>query len=236
MGGRWRVFEKPEKGKHYVFGTDTASGKQNANESVCTGLCIETGRQVAILAGLIHPEVMAEECSKAGKYFNDAEIAVERELQGETIIQKLKDSYPYLYFHEETLTGFGETTVKQFGWDARRFRQTAIDWLQQDIGYSSSAKPEERKQGITVVDLGTIHQLGFFIRNRKNGKWEAAPGKMDDRVSALYIANFVRRIRYKALSERVDVVEKKQTYLDILSTPVLEDGEEDDRRLDFGEF
>jgi hypothetical protein len=234
-GGRWRIFERPRETNHYCIGVDTASGKENANESVAQVLCVETGFQVAILAGQIHPEDMATEVEKVGYYYNEAEIAVERELHGETIIQKLKDRYPRMFFHEESLSGFGEQSIKQYGWDPRRYRQAAIDWLQQDIGYASSDKPEERKMGITVVDAGTISQLGYFIRNKKTGKWEAAPGKMDDRVSALYIANYVRRMRYRIYTEKVEIQEKKLTYLDRLATPVAED-DEDDRRMDFGDW
>lgn len=210
---------------HYVIGVDQASGKAGANESVANVLCLENGKQVAICAGMIHPEDMAREVEKAGYYFNTAEIAVEMEFHGSTTITALREvHYPNLFFHVETLDKFSKNPAF-FGWDHRRAREIAINWLQQDIGYSVSTREDERKRALYVYDPDSINQLGWFVRNKETGKYQAAPGKYDDRVSALYISNYVRRLRNKPYLETV--VEKKPEetpFLD-LSAKQNDDGE-----------
>jgi hypothetical protein len=216
-GGRWKVFSPPVQRYHYVVAVDAASGKEGANESVAQVLCIENGKQCAVLAGLINPDIMAFEAEKAGYLYNEAIIAVERELHGQTIINALKGrGYPNIYFHIETMTSMGGMSTREYGWNARQYRQTAIDWLQQDIGYSASKKPEEKNKAVFVYDPDTINQLGYFIRNKSTGKMEAASGKYDDRVSALYIANFVRREKYEFYMTPEEKPREK-TFLDILA-------------------
>ena len=231
VGGRWKVFRERVEGQHYVLSVDAASGKEGSNESVANVLGIESGVQCAILAGQIHPVEMAVEAEKAGLYYNEAEIAVEKELHGATIIEKLRDTYPHLFVHEETLVGFGETVIKQYGWEPRSYRQTAIDWLQQAIGFASSTKPEERKQAVWLLDPATIEQHSYFTQNRKTGKWEAASGKKDDRVSALYIGQFVRRLRYMNYVNKVVEKPKERTFEDILAMSSRD--EDEDRSMDF---
>jgi hypothetical protein len=218
--GRWRIYEEPVPGMHYVMGDDTASGKERANESVANILCIETGVQVAICAGIYTPEILAMESVKAGYVYNEAEIAVEKEFHGATVINYLREhEYPFVYFHEETLVGFNQP-LRQYGWDPRKYRETAVDWLQEDIGYAVSSVESERAKALWIKDPGTIDQLQYFWRNRKSGKLEAAPGKFDDRVSSLYIANYVRRFRMRYYFLQKPDEEKKKyegpQYIDII--------------------
>jgi hypothetical protein len=192
-GARWKIFVHPVVGHTYVIGIDTASGKANSNDSVITVLDVNTGEQVAVIAGQIAPEEVGIEAKKIGEYYNDALIGVEKEYHGVTVINYLRQNgYPNLYAHPAHITSF-ESHSTEFGWDARRYRQIAIDWLQQDIGWSISTVRDERNKAIWIKDPETISQLGWFIRNAKTGKFEAASGKLDDRVSAIYIANYLRR-------------------------------------------
>jgi hypothetical protein len=232
-GGRWRIFVPPKTGYHYCCGIDAASGKEGANESVANFLCIETGEQVAILAGKVNPEDMAIEAEKAGILYNYAELAPEREQHGMTIITTLRErNYPNMFFHDEDLTAMGGSS-RVWGWDARKYRNTAIDWLQQDIGYYASLKPVEREKSLTINDKETLAQHRFFIRNKTTGKWEATPGKYDDRVSAMYISNFIRRLRMKHFFAKKTEKKQGETYLDVLARGINEDDE--DRSVDFDE-
>lgn len=233
-GGRVKVFREPKEHLHYVLGIDCASGKLNANESVIQCLCIENGHQCAIVAGQIEPEDIADEALKLGRYYREAEIAVERELHGMTVIDKLKSVYSNIYMHQNSLDDIQESVSRKYGWEPRSYRSTAIDWLVTDIGLATSDKPEERKKGVYVYDLGTISQLTYFNRNKQTGKYEAAPGKMDDRVASLYIANFVRREKYGLYVGRTEEKPRERTFLDVLSEP--SNHEDGDRSMDFGEF
>jgi len=231
-GGLWRVFKEKNPEYHYILGVDTASGKEGANESSCCVLGIEDGEQYATCSGLIDPQRMTAEVEKAGRYYKDKEgleaiLAIEKEFHGASLLANLRDTYRNLYYHEDTLTGFGQG-IREFGWDARRFRQTAIDWLQRDIGYSNSVNKKDKEQGLFVHDPDTINQLGYFVRNKKTGKYEAAAGKYDDRVSSLYIANFVRcQRRHLYLKSSEPPKPEGKTYNEML----FDDLEQDERRV-----
>jgi hypothetical protein len=216
-GGRWKRFREPIKERHYVIGADCASGKVAGNETVGDVVCVESGEQVAILAGQIHPEDFADELEKAGAYYNTAEIAIERELFGAAVISRLKNRYSNLFIQDEPIAAVTGYISKEYGWDARANRTTAITWLQQDLGYVLSDKLEEFKRSLKIYDLETVNQLCWFVQNRSTGKLEAAPGKKDDRVIALAIANFMRRLRYSTYIFSLEVEKKKETWLDVLS-------------------
>ncbi len=213
-GGMWKFYEDPRPEYTYVMGVDTASGKEGANETVAHILCVNTGKQVITSGGQYAPEDFCGQIEMAAYLYNEACIGVEREFHGVTIINYLRQKlYPNIYFHPSHLTAFNGAPT-EFGWDARRYRQIAIDWLQQDIGYSVSKVPMEQDRAIWLKDPETITQLGYFWRNKKTGKFEAPPGKRDDRVSALYIANYIRREVYPLIFAVEAPKEKEMTFLE----------------------
>lgn len=214
-GGTWKIYEKPIPGNTYVIGCDTASGKQGANETVATVLCVNSGVQVAVCGGLIPPEEFSIEVEKAGYYFNEACVAVEREFHGITVINYLRSKeYPTVYFHPNSLTSIDGGAATVWGWDALHYRQIAIDWLSTDVGYTISTIPAERSKALWVKDPETLTQMGYFMRNQKTGKYEALYGKYDDRVSALYIANYVRREKIPEIFAPPPPKEPELTFLD----------------------
>ncbi len=217
--GLWRVFRLPDPNDLVVFGVDTASGKENANESVATGLSVKDGHQVCILAGQYTPELIAEEVEKAARSYyyldkdNPSEIAIEREFHGQTIITILRErAYPSIYFHAYHHVSLG-ASANEYGWDPRKYRQVALDWLQRDIGYSLSDKPEEKARAVWLHDPDTIKQHRRFEQNRSTGKYEAARGQFDDRVTAMAVANFVRNERMSVVAAPVVEEEVKKTHL-----------------------
>lgn len=214
-GGRWKIYEKPIPEYRYVIGCDTASGKQGANETVATALCVNTGVQVAVYGGLIPPEEFSVEVEKAGYYFNEACIVVEREFHGITVINYLiSKQYPNVYLHPNKLISTTGGAATEWGWDALHYRQIAIDWLSTDVGYTISSIPSERGKALWVKDPETLTQMGYFMRNQKTGKYEALYGKYDDRVSALYIANYVRREKFSEVFAPPEPKEPELTFLE----------------------
>jgi hypothetical protein len=228
-GGRWKIWRYPVKGHTYAMGVDTASGKAGANESVATIVDMNDGHQCAIMAGIIEPIIVKAEAEKMGYFYNEALIGVEKEYHGITVMNGLRDNkYPNLYFHATHQTTFGSGST-EYGWDALRYRQTAIDWLQEALGFTISTSIEERKRGIWVHDPGTVSQLGYFVRDKKTGKFQALAGRFDDRVSALYIANFLRHEKFGELFSPPPLPEKKLSWLDKVAALARRD--EDDREL-----
>lgn len=230
VGGKWKlVYAEPDPTHTYVIGCDTASGKENANETVGTVLDVNTGVQVATLGGLITPEDFAVEVEKAGYLYNEACIGVEKEYHGVTVLNHLRQKeYPNIYFHPVHITAFNSGGATEFGWDARRCRQIAIDWLQRDFGWSVSTVKEERKRAVFLKDPETISQMGYFERNRKTGKFQAASGKFDDRVCALYIANYIRNEKWPDVFAPEQIPEPELTFLDKIA---MEQNSVDDRSM-----
>jgi len=223
FGGRWRIFEQPNPSEMCIIGIDTASGKENSNESVGCVLSVHTGVQKAVFAGKYTPDELTQEVLKAGYLFyfenkkNPAEIVVEMEFHGATVISGLRHAnYPNIYFHGYNLTTFKSESTS-YGFSPRTYRQLAIDYLQEDIGRSISKNPEEKRRGVFVKDPDTIAQLGWFQRNKKTGKFEATKGKYDDRVSALMIANFARRERmWSIFNPVVEQKPREETHADVI--------------------
>lgn len=233
-GGRWKIFEPVNHNEIVVFGVDTASGKEGANESVITGVSVHTGIQKCILAGKYTPEEISIEVLKAGwAYYyqhkdNPAEIAIEREFHGATVISELiHHKYPAVYFHAYHIDTFNSGS-NNFGWDARKYKQPAIDYLQKSIGWSISKNPEEKRRALYVKDPDTISQLGWYQRDKKTGKFGAMRGKYDDRVSALMIANWVRMERMaRVFDPPVEEAQKEMSHADVIMAGVKKNDDRD---------
>lgn len=106
--GHWTIWKDVLGGEKYVIGVDAAGGTEKGDWSVAAVLRIKTNEYVARIRGKIPPDMFAQEVMRLGHHFNDALIAVEREMHGHTIIGKLLDSnYPNLhYYHDyDNLTG-----------------------------------------------------------------------------------------------------------------------------------
>lgn len=234
FGGRWRFFEQPNSNEICIIGVDTASGKENANESVGCVLSVHTGVQKAVFAGKYTPEELSQEILKAGYLFhykdkrNPAEVAIEKEFHGATVIAALRAAnYPNIYYHGWDTVKFNSQATS-YGWDPRSYRQQAIDYLQADIARSISPKPEEKKLGVFVKDPDTVAQLGWFQRNKKTGKFEAMKGKFDDRVTALMVANFVRRERmWSVFNPAVEDKPHEETHADVIMAGIRKTDDRD---------
>lgn len=214
--GRWNLFDDRDKEQTYIIAADSASGLPNRNGSAGCVLCLETHKIVASICGEIAPEDFAVELEKAARYFNKGEIVVEYEKYGMIVLHILRDKYPFIYSHSESLVGTEGNRSKILGWNPvlNRNRQIAIDLLKMDVGYSLSNNPIERSRAIVIPDKSILLEMNDFVRNNENGKEEAAPGKKDDRVSSIYIANFVwhERMQYR----KPKVAKQEDTFWDLI--------------------
>lgn len=187
--GFLRKFKFDEK-HHYCIGVDASAGTEGSNLAAIQVICFETHEQAGAWSGIVQPDHLAEKAANIGKKFNDAVIAVEREKYGMVVINRLMASYPNLYFHTIKSTGFKPAIETQFGWNPRN-KEEAVRRLQVDYGYNWGRDENLKKTAIKIYDKATLRELSDFVKNSKNGKYEAAWGKTDDLVSALYIANWV---------------------------------------------
>lgn len=217
-GGRWKIFREAIPGNTYVIGADAAKGVEGGNSSALTILCVNDGRQEAVCAGIIDPTDFAIECEKGGYLYNEAELGIEFEKHGATIINYLKEKqYPKIFFHTQKLVSMDDQNPSEWGWNPTYYRQTAIDWLVQDMAWTISKKPEENKKALWVYDPDTVLQCSYFGRNKKTGKFGAVKGKLDDKVTALYVSNFIRRLRLATVHAPPPAPPKELTFLEKLA-------------------
>jgi hypothetical protein len=218
LAGRWKLYEGatndpdrkfPDPNDSYILAVDCASGLPGRNGTAATVLSLARHEQVAILAGQISPEETALQVELAGWFFNCAEIAIERQTHGAVVINILYQRYPKLYYHTQSATGWQQKTTLEYGWNPGKAgysgtsnRQIAIDLLGRDIGYVLSESELERKRALKINDKITLDEARRFVPDKKTGKPGAATGKFDDRVSAIYIANFVWNERQKNIFQK----------------------------------
>lgn len=228
LDGRWKLFESatndpelrfPDPNDYYIIAADCASGLPGRNGTAATVLSFQRHEQVSILAGQISPEETAVQIELAGWFFNCAELVIERQTHGAVVINTLYQRYPRLYRHIQSATGWQQKSTLDYGWNPGKTgysgvsnRQIAVDLLVRDVGYIVSESELERKKAIRINDRETIEEMQRFVPSREKksgaaGKPQAAPGKFDDRVSALYIANFVWNERQNSVFEKQKEVE-----------------------------
>ncbi len=84
------VWEQPVPGRRYVIGADPAEGNPNSDESAATVLDAVTWGQVAELAGKIEPSMFAGYMDEIGRWYNGADVMVERNNHGHLVIRELQ--------------------------------------------------------------------------------------------------------------------------------------------------
>jgi hypothetical protein len=84
------VWEGPIPGRRYVMGADPAEGNPNSDESAACVLDGETWAQVAEVAGKIEPSTFAGYIDEIGRWYNGADVMVERNNHGHLVIRELQ--------------------------------------------------------------------------------------------------------------------------------------------------
>ena len=180
---RLLVWRRPEEGREYVIGADVAEGLAHGDASAACVLDTETGGQVAELHGRIPPGRFARLLDALGRLYQHAELGVERNNHGHTVLDALGNTLNYhpLYHH---------CSYDQSGASGER------------SGYPTNAQTKP----ILIDDLGEAIAEGYLLVHSEglvdecltfvttdSGSQEAQPGKHDDRVIAAGIAWQVRK-------------------------------------------
>jgi len=122
--GHLEVWVEPEPGARYIIGADVAEGTPKGNFSAA-GVLLTRGphdlpEQVAAWVGRIPPAYFAHTLAKLGRWYNDAEIAVERNNHGHSTIRALyaEADYPRSLIYRHVKYDQRAKSVQQakFGW------------------------------------------------------------------------------------------------------------------------
>ena len=89
---RLEVYALPQAGHHYVVGADPAEGNPTSDDSALTVLDRATGEEVAALAGKLQPSTLAAHADAVGRWYNNAELMVERNNHGHAVLLWLRDN------------------------------------------------------------------------------------------------------------------------------------------------
>lgn len=83
------VYRLPATAARYAIGIDPAEGNPTSDDSALTVLDRATGEEVAALAGKFQPQTIADHAYAIGRWYNGADILVERNNHGHAVILRL---------------------------------------------------------------------------------------------------------------------------------------------------
>lgn len=170
-----KVYRLPEPGRLYVIGVDCAEGLPTSDDSVTEVVEMETGEQVASLAGKISPEVHAEYTNQIAVWYNHADVLPENNNHGYAFIRELKVNGDVVI-----LRGIN----KKPGWSTTDLSKSLL--------YSNMFEIARLKEA-TLHDFDTLTQLQGIEKST-----ESAPdGDHDDRAVAFVLAMKARELAVK---------------------------------------
>ena len=85
------VFALPHAGGKYVLGADPAEGNPTSDDSALCVLDVDSGEQVAELAGRLEPSAFANYAQRLAVWYNKAGVLVERNNHGHAVLLWLRE-------------------------------------------------------------------------------------------------------------------------------------------------
>src|SRR6266403_218643 len=105
--GQLKIFKRRVKGRRYIIGADVAEGKlvstDNQDASAAVVLDVDTGEQCAVYRSHLPPEDYAQDLVDLGQMYNNAQLAIERNGPGGSVILAVQRQLLYgnIYYHKE---------------------------------------------------------------------------------------------------------------------------------------
>ena len=165
------VYRPPEPGRRYVIGCDPAEGNPTSDDSALTVMDLLTGEEMAVLSGKYQPAVMGGNVDAVGRYYNQADVLVERNNHGHAVLM-------WLFEHSSlrVLDGYDDKP----GWFSNSLGKTMM--------YDACADAFRQKNTILHA-FATYTQLASI-----EGATLLAPdGEHDDRADSYALANLARQ-------------------------------------------
>ncbi len=181
----WEFWIPPQPKVKYVIGADSSAGAPGGSFSAASVLD-ENWRVCATFQARLDPAVFAGILKSLGKWYNNAEIAVERNFTGYAVLGHMND-YPNIYCQRDFVTG---KVTTQKGWwtndQTRQFLMTATkDHLSQ----------------LQIWSVNLVRQL----RGYRYIKYKATPQTFDDLAISMMIAVAARKVNGVARGYRGNI-------------------------------
>jgi len=168
----WTFWIPPIKGASYVIGADSAAGAPGGSYSAAV-VMDNFWRVCATFQARVEPNTFANLLKDMAVWYNQAQIAIERNFTGYAVLGQL-GAYENLYYEQDHLTG-RQTTKK--GW-----------WTNEQTKEYMRTRTREKLSQVKIFDLNLVRQLrGYrYIRHRPTAQ------TFDDMAIALMIAIAVK--------------------------------------------
>jgi len=177
------MWERPVPGERYCLGADTSEGKPGCDPNGLVVLKRSSGVPVCDIHGLMDPAMLADECVRVHRLYNNAIMGIEENNHGHAVLQRVRTVHNvresrFLYHH-----GIGK--ARKPGWSTDAIsRPIMLDELCEAV---ESGAVEER-------DVEFLSECLTF-RMQRNAKFGADSGAHDDRVIKRAIAWQMRKAR-----------------------------------------
>lgn len=174
----WLFWLPPIPKMHYIIGADSSSGAPEGSYS--TAVVLDNNYNVcATFQARLDPHTFGGILKKMGKWYNDAEIAIERNFTGYAVLEQLFD-YPNI-FHQRDFTTGRITTQK--GW-----------WTNDQTRDLMMTVTKEKLGTIKMWDVNLVRQLRSYRYVKMKTKYRETAQTFDDLAIALMIASTVRKV------------------------------------------
>lgn len=165
------VYQRPEEYGTYVVGVDPAEGNPNSDDSTFTVTNDDTGEECAKFGGPVEPAILAGYVDSVCKWFNDADVMVERNNHGHAVILALES------VHNRDV---------MLGWDGKP------GWMSSTRGkalmYSVAA--DALREGDTIIHSQSTHDQLVSI---EGNSLRAPEGLPDDEATSYCLSLCARR-------------------------------------------
>ena len=182
--GDLQVWTRPVSDREYRIGVDVSEGLEIGRDtdwSVAVVIDAEQYEEVALLRTKIDPDLLAWQLASLGRWYNNAQLLVERNNHGLVTLKFLSDIhlYPNVY-SEKILDERSSRTARKLGFHTTvKSKPLILDYLKELV----------REREVTLHSPKVLDELQTFV-NLPNGKMSAQHGAHDDCVMALAIATF----------------------------------------------
>lgn len=169
--------------REYGIGVDTAEGLEHGDNSSITMIDKASGEEVAQCTGKISPHELARKLGIMARMAPNHLAVIERNNHGHTVIAYAKEDPEIRLYQREEKDKITEKISMVIGWDTNeRSKGYAINTLSRDL---------EDGQCIPH-SIETYDELRTYVHGER-GIMGAMPGKHDDRVISLALANLACR-------------------------------------------
>lgn len=183
--GRLRIYQRPVPGRGYKIGADVAEGLADGDASSAHVIDQLSGVVVAKYKGRIGLTEYAQDLVALGKLYNNAWLAIEANNHGHAVCAWAYQHCRYRRVYRESREEEGQLQ------GPARYRLGILNTSSTKPMMLAELEDGFRKGAIKVHDAETVEELASFLR-LPGGGYGAAPGKHDDDVVSLMLAQNAR--------------------------------------------